>query len=181
LAFLEDVVRRKHKHEYNNCAHGRNILEEVDEGGAAMRSGAIQHPRSRAPQVIPEREAINGAQREVVEVEDAWTLDAPCSYARRSLTGRGEGEERRIRARVRAGRVRRRHLYQGDEDRGGSPPSQRCLRLRGRGRGREGENVCRRTKKNHLLHYPLFIQRIFTARASVRRKGIVVCAVWLLD
>jgi hypothetical protein len=62
FAFVHDVVRGKQKYEDNKSAHGRNILEKVDEGGAAIRCRAIHRPRSGAPQAIPEREAINGGR-----------------------------------------------------------------------------------------------------------------------
>lgn len=62
FAFVHDVVRGKQKYEDNKSAHGRNILEKVDEGGAAIRCRAIHRPRSGAPQAIPEREAINGGK-----------------------------------------------------------------------------------------------------------------------
>lgn len=60
FAFLHDVVRGKHKYEDNKCAHGRYVLEDVDEHRAAVRGGAIECPRTGAPQDVPDREAING-------------------------------------------------------------------------------------------------------------------------
>lgn len=62
FAFVHDVVRGKHKYEDNKSAHGRNILEKVDEGGVSIRRRAIHRPHGGAPQTIPEREAINGGR-----------------------------------------------------------------------------------------------------------------------
>jgi len=57
---LNDVVRGKGVYKDDKCAHCGNILEEVDEDGAAVRGGAVERPRKGTPQAIPKCKTIHG-------------------------------------------------------------------------------------------------------------------------
>jgi len=62
LWFLHRVEWGDHTYEDDKGAHGRNILERVDEGGIAVRGGAVQGPRGGEPQAVADRETIKGGR-----------------------------------------------------------------------------------------------------------------------